>query len=183
MSDEEWERKRRNRGHVQNSVCIDKLSFYGERTSKLCFSHFSAPFPFSSLSRISFAMSLAFVSENRAFSPSGRMWYVGRTIDMGTRRRGRRGEGEEGGIWGGRNHLKFKKKNTTGEVMGKKRTFVRRARRPSPNHTSWNAASPRGYHTNLCNGSDDWQGAYPSRGNIVCQFAKIIGSQSWPECL
>jgi hypothetical protein len=43
-------------------------------------------------------MSLAFVSENRAFSPSGRMWYVGRTIDMGTRRRGRRGEGEEGGL-------------------------------------------------------------------------------------
>ena len=55
-------------------------------------------------------MSLAFVSENRAFSPSGRMWYVGRTIDMGTRRRGRRGEGGEGGS-GGRNHLKLKKKH------------------------------------------------------------------------
>jgi hypothetical protein len=31
--DEEWERIRRNRGCVQNSVCTDKLSFYGERTS------------------------------------------------------------------------------------------------------------------------------------------------------
>ena len=60
-------------------VFADKLNFNGKQTSKLCFSHFSTPFSFHLLLRISFTINLAFVFENQAFFPLRHMWYVGRT--------------------------------------------------------------------------------------------------------